>query len=271
MAKNINDEYYTPKDLAEYCVAKSKDVLGLDDNTVYIEPSAGGGAFLDFLPVGTKALDINPKDDRVVYGNFLEDTFEYKEGLCVIGNPPFGFRNNLAVKFFKKAITLGDYVAFILPISQLDNQQQMYEFDLVYSENLGKRLYSGVEVYCCFNIYKRPDSGKFNKSKPSYNVVGVRYYEFRRGGCKYVPQDYDIGFCRFGSVGKQPTYVGQYVQEAYLYIDCEVIKCKGDLLEYLQAFDWKGYRPSTSTPTLYKWEIMKVIKEYLEDNNNENN
>lgn len=209
MAKNVNDEYYTPKDLAEYCVAKTKEVLELSDDTVYLEPSAGGGAFLDFLPIETKALDINPQDSRVEYGNFLEDDFEYKEGLCVIGNPPFGFRNNLAVKFFKKAVTLGDYIAFILPISQLDNQQKMYEFDLVYSENLGKRVYSGVEVYCCFNIYKRPKSGEFNKGKPKCNIRGVGYKEYTRGrGNNKIPQDYDLGIAQWGAIGKQPTIVG---------------------------------------------------------------
>lgn len=263
MAKNVNDEYYTPEDLAEYCVNKTKEVLNLPNTTKYMEPSAGGGAFLPYLPKDTLAIDINPQSDNVSLGNFLEDDFEYKDGQCIIGNPPFGFRNNLAVKFFKKAITLGDYVAFILPISQLDNQQQMFEFDLVYSEDLGKRLYSGIDVHCCFNIYKKPDNGA-HKRKPSCDIDGVNYYEYRRGGCNNVPDKYDVGFCRFGSVGKQPVQIGQYAQEAYIYIDASIIPTKLPLLDYLINFDWKGHRPSTSTPTLYKWEIMKVIKEYLE-------
>lgn len=29
------------------------------------------------------------------------------------------------------------YIAFIQPISQLNNNLQMYEFDLIYSEDLG--------------------------------------------------------------------------------------------------------------------------------------
>lgn len=262
MAKNINDEYYTPRDLAEYCVNKTKEVLSLSEGTTFLEPSAGGGAFLPYLPDSTVALDINPQHKGVVLGNFLEDSFEYKKGLCVIGNPPFGFRNALAVKFFKKAITVGDSISFILPISQLNNQQQMFEFDLIYSEDLGKRNYSGVDVHCCLNIFKLPKTGR-NKKKPVFVVQGVSYSEYRRGGCNNVPYDYDIGFCRFGSIGKQPTHIGQYAQEGYLKIDKTFSGDKNGLITYLKTFDWKAYRPSTSTPTLYKWEIMKVVSDYL--------
>ncbi len=262
MAKNINDEYYTPEALAQYCVNKTKEVLSLSESTSFLEPSAGAGAFLPYLPELTEALDTNPQHKDVVLGNFLEDSFTYKKGLCVIGNPPFGFRNTLAVKFFKRATMVGDYISFILPVSQLNNQQQMFEFDLVYSEDLGVREYSGVNVHCCLNMYKRPESG-VNTKKPTYRVEGISYSEFRRGGCNNVPQDHDIGFCRFGSVGKQPKEIGQYAQEGYLKIEDSFKGDKEELLTYLKAFDWKGYRPSTSTPTLYKWEIMKVVSEFI--------
>lgn len=267
----MNDEYYTPKDLARYCVNKTKEILKLPEDTKFLEPSAGGGVFLSYLPKDTRALDVNPQDSRVAYGNFLEDNFAYTKGLCVIGNPPFGYRNALAVKFYKKAIKVGDYISFILPISQLNNQQQMFEFDLVYSEDLGKRLYSGVEVHCCLNIYKRPKHG-VNKVKPTYCVEGLSYYEFRRGGNDNVPKNTDIGFCRFGSsVGKQPEIIGQYAQEGYLCIDENKIPFKGELINYLKTFDWRSHRPSTSTPTLYKWEIFKVIKDFITHYEKKNN
>ena len=85
----------------------------------------------------------------------------------VIGNPPFGSRSNLWVGFYKKAINLGDYISFILPISQFNNNQRMYEFDLIHSEDLGLKEYSGIPIKCCFNIYQRPVSG-LNKTKTNY-------------------------------------------------------------------------------------------------------
>ena len=91
--------------------------------------------------------------------------------------PPFGNRNTLSVKFYKKSIDLCDYIAFILPISQFNNNQQMYEFNLIYSEDLGKRDYSDRVVHCCFNIYKKP-SGQFN-SKPDYRLKDIDIIEVR--------------------------------------------------------------------------------------------
>jgi hypothetical protein len=65
---------------------------------------------------------------------------DYKKGRCIIGNPPYGVKNNLSMQFFKKSIKLGDYIVFILSISQLNNNYQMYDFDLIYSEDLGEKL-----------------------------------------------------------------------------------------------------------------------------------
>lgn len=263
MAVNNNDEYYTPDHIVSDVMSQLTSLnLGI---TGYVEPSAGGGAFLPYLPDDTLAIDINPKSDLVIYGDFLDTTFPYQEGLCVVGNPPFGNRNSLAVKFFKKSVNLGDYVAFILPISQLDNQQQMFQFNLIHSEDLGVHEYSGVKVHCCFNVYRRPKGGSVNTKKPTYEVPGVSYFEFRRGGCNNVPVSTDIGFCRFGSsVGKQPTTIGKYAQEGYLLIDSKLIQNKEGLIQHLKEFDWVNHRPSVSTPTLYKWEIMKVVDEYVQ-------
>lgn len=266
MAKNINDEYYTPHELAKYCVDKTKDVLNLREDTKYIEPSAGGGVFLNYLPKDTIAIDINPTSDSVDKGDFLGEEFEYKKGLCVIGNPPFGYRNTLAVKFYKKAITLGDYISFILPISQLNNQQQMFEFDLVYSEDLGIKVYSGVEVHCCLNIYKRPEKA-LNK-KPLYAVNGVEVKEFRRNGNNNLRHGWSWSCCSWGqSLGKTPDFIGEYSQEHYIYIDRPDEK---EIVEYLNKVDWLNVKPFTSTPKLQTWYLKMLIKDFIERRDSEN-
>jgi predicted RNA methylase len=163
------DKYYTPPYLAEYIVNKTKEIIGEENITEWLEPSAGAGVFLNCLPEGTLAYDIEPEDDRIVKQDFLELNLKYKKGRCIIGNPPFGSGNTLAVQFFKKSIQLSNYISFILPISQINNTQQMYEFDLIYSENLNKQKYTDREIHCCFNIYKRPADGKLNQKK-KYNL-----------------------------------------------------------------------------------------------------
>lgn len=141
MAKINLDEYYTPSDLAEYCVKKTREVIGVENITEWLEPSAGAEVFLPYLDNNYLAFDIEPEAKNIEQKNYLELDLPYFKGRCVIGNPPFGTRNTLSVRFFKKAITMSDAVTFILPASQYNNNQQMYEFDLIHSEMLPIRDY----------------------------------------------------------------------------------------------------------------------------------
>ena len=99
IAKIINDKYYTSPELAKYCVEKSKEIIGEYNITEYIEPSAGSGVFLNYLDKPYLAYDIEPEDDRVSKQDYLTLDLPYKKGRCIIGNPPFGDRNALSVKF----------------------------------------------------------------------------------------------------------------------------------------------------------------------------
>ncbi len=67
------------------------------------------------------AYDIEPEHESVEQQDYLELDVSYLWGRLIIGNPPFGNRMNMAQKFFKKSVEISDYIAFILPISQLNN------------------------------------------------------------------------------------------------------------------------------------------------------
>ena len=43
------DKYYTPKSLAEYCYQKVIEIIGKENISDIIEPSAGQGVFLDII------------------------------------------------------------------------------------------------------------------------------------------------------------------------------------------------------------------------------
>lgn len=81
------DKYYTESDLARYCVKKTFEILG-DNWDRVIEPSAGAGSFLEFLPRDTLAYDIMPEDSRVVGQDYLSVDLPFMERSLVIGNPP---------------------------------------------------------------------------------------------------------------------------------------------------------------------------------------
>lgn len=111
-------------------------------NIIPHQPSAGTGVFLNYLNKPYLAYDIEPTDDRIEKQDYLTLNIKYKKGRCIIGNPPFGDRMNLVIQFYNKAVNECDYISFILPISQYRNNMSLYKFDLIYSENLGIRIYS---------------------------------------------------------------------------------------------------------------------------------
>jgi hypothetical protein len=145
MSKNIElDKFYTPTQTAKKCVDL---MLNAITNrmfvTEYLEPSAGGGNFSNIIN-GCIAYDIEPQHETIIKADFLKLNLPYKEGRLIFGNPPFGDRNNLARSFYKKAVQICDAIAFILPISQLNNRDSLYEFDLIESIDLG------VLEYCIY-------------------------------------------------------------------------------------------------------------------------
>ena len=262
MSKIQNDKYYTPPDLAQYCVEKTKEIIGTDNITEYIEPSAGAGVFLNYLDKPYLAYDIEPEDDRITKADWLSVNLEYKKGRCVIGNPPFGSRNTLSVRFYKKSVKLSDYIAFILPISQFNNNMQMYEFDLIYSEDLGIRKYSDREIHCCFNIYKRNING-INK-KPNYKLKDVSIKEFRNKQASLdSDEQYDLRILAWGSgIGKiLDKHDKQYAKEFIVIIHNK--KYKETIINKLMNVNWKDEYPMTATPNLLQWQVYKYLKEQI--------
>ena len=264
MSKIEHDKYYTPLEVVQHVVNTTKSVC-IDVSEV-IEPSAGNGAFIEALEnsfnTTLKFYDLYPENNKVLKQDFLSSESEYKQGRLVIGNPPFGSRNSLIIKFFKKAITLGDYVAFILPTSQLNNTKQLYEFDLIYSKDLGANKYSGVDLHCCFNIYKRPEKGLNSKPKAP-SIDGLEVIEYRRDKDdsyrKKVKDGYfhSIGSWGNGSVGITPKHIGYYSMELYFYSDNQKI------IDVVMSIDWRDEVKSISGKKLPKGLALEIIQSKL--------
>lgn len=111
--KHSLDKFYTKPEVAKMCidaVPRSYDLA--------IEPSAGSGAFSSQIP-NCLAFDLAPEGDGILQ----QDWFEYHQErdpsktVLVIGNPPFGQQNSLAIRFINHAAEFANMVAFILPAS----------------------------------------------------------------------------------------------------------------------------------------------------------
>lgn len=261
------DKYYTPRELAKRLIDKTFEVVGKENISEIIEPSAGNGAFSSQMDC--IAYDIEPETDGIIKQDFLRLEIPYKKGRLCIGNPPFMSSNNGSVRFFQKAASIGDYVAYILPISQLDNNLQMYQFDLIYSEDLGIQSYSGRELHCCFNIFRRPKDGI--NPRPDYRLKDVTIVEHRRLGKEYdkkqnkdLPLGYDIGICNFGSgcFAKSTEYVGQYANELYFYVHKKEFLPK--VLELLKFDRLRDYVKSISMKRMSMARFYKYLRDNIE-------
>jgi len=262
MAKIDLDKYYTSKELAKHCIYVVEN-LGLDITEI-IEPSAGNGAFSLQIP-DCVAYDLEPEHDSIIKLDFLKLELPYKIGRLFIGNPPFGTRNTLSVGFYKKCVSMGDYIAFILPISQFDNNQQMFEFDLIHSETLPLIEYSGVKLLCCFNIYKRPEN-VINQKAIDYKLNDVFVGEYRRGGTYKIPTTFDFAMNTYGaSIGKEVSKIGTFCQENYVIIKNENYRER--ILEVMKNTDWKNLYPFISSPKIQTWKIYKYLKECIKELN----
>ena len=106
-----NDKYYTPIDLAKKCIDKTFKLIGVENISEIIEPSAGNGSFSNQIE-NCIAYDLVPENDNIIQANFLDLKLAYKRGRLFIGNPPFGVHNKLVVDFYDKCCDCGDYIAF---------------------------------------------------------------------------------------------------------------------------------------------------------------
>lgn len=267
--KNSNkldyDQYYTPYDVMEYCVNKSWDVikdLGYEVSE-FLEPSAGEGVFSDYLytsGLDVVAMDLFPKGENILQQDYLNCNLEYKPKRFIIGNPPYGSRFNLGRKFYNKSCELGDYIAFILPIRQLNNTQHLYKFDLVYSEDLGYVLFSGNrKVHCCLNVYVRPKNGLNSKKNNKLKDVDIVTQDSK----KYKNMDYDIRICSWGdaTAGKILKEDEHYSGEYKIKINNE--KLKNKIIDTLSNIDWKKEINNTAMCSIKKYHIIDVLKKYI--------
>ena len=170
------DQFYTKPEIAKLFVKKINELVSLENFDQVIEPSAGSGNILQYLPKDSFACDLEPKVDNVV----KMDWFKYQSGYCiftnniriaVVGNPPFGtgYMNPLAKGFFNHAAEIGaELIAFIVPAkyhSSWKVHKQLHpDFGLYFSEILPKNSFirdgNSHDVNCCMQIWSKNKLGK---------------------------------------------------------------------------------------------------------------
>ena len=166
------DQFYTPIETAGACYETFCRVLtqlGEDETTFsYIEPSAGNGSFLSVLPPNrTIGLDIEPRQNDIQQQDYLDWKPLHDKRYVVFGNPPFGLRGNLALRFINHSTEFAEYVCFILPqLFESDGKgvpkRRVKRLNLIYSGKIPSLFYSPeqkeIQVHTIFQIWSRAHS-----------------------------------------------------------------------------------------------------------------
>lgn len=167
----LKDQFFTPKELAKKCWDTfNREVLTQD--YTFIEPSAGDGSFLHFLPADTISLDIEPRATGIQKQDYLLWTPPISKKYIVFGNPPFGLRGHLALNFINHSYSFADYVCFILPqLFESDGKgspRKRVKYNLIYSEKLSALFYTPenkkIRVNGVFQIWSK------HTTNPKYTI-----------------------------------------------------------------------------------------------------
>ena len=81
----------------------------------YVEPSAGTGPFLEWLPHDTISMDILPRHSAVQRAEFLIWAPSHSSRpYAVVGAPPIGHYSDVSVAFVNRALSFADMVGMII-------------------------------------------------------------------------------------------------------------------------------------------------------------
>lgn len=172
------DKYYTNPKIAQRCCSIISKKIQIDyEDDMIIEPSAGNGAFIQPIKKLCKNnlfLDISPENKTIKKQDFLtfypEDNVYRK--IHVIGNPPFGFKGSMAIKFIKRACTFCNTISFILPKSFAKDSMKKsvpLHFHLLYSADIPDNSFHYKEMIydipCIFQIWEKRKYRRKTKKK----------------------------------------------------------------------------------------------------------
>lgn len=264
MAKIAFDKYYTSPRTARFCINKVIEVIGKDNITEWIEPSAGCGTFSLQIP-DCYAYDLYPQHPSIRKADFTTlDLGGYKKGRLFIGNPPFGGSSGkLIQQFFNKCAADGDYIAFILPVGYYDSYARFNKFEIIYQTTI-EIEYTNVMIKSAFIIYKRnPMIQKFKDPEPLKAIKWIRLGRENKKDKKHKSSgDYDYCVASFGTSLKECKpyeHAGTYAMK----IDQQWREQVKELMKWLYWYNKETKilsQFSVSSPSINLVKLDKLIR-----------
>ena len=219
------NKYYTNNETVDICYKAIKKNLKIKKTDLIIEPSAGDGAFLDKIKKLSNNYifyDIKPENPEIIKQDFLL-LKSVPQNTHIIGNPPFGNKSSMAIKFIKHSAFLkAKTISFILPNSfQKPSFMKSFplNYHLIYQIIFPQDSFihnDKIEnVNTIFQIWERRDSERKKPTKlipkdwytfvkrPLCNIT-IKRVGFSSGNTKICKQNDNINTNWFIKTRKKP-------------------------------------------------------------------
>jgi len=261
--QNTKDQYYTKSSVAKECVDQILNLIPESSSWQWIEPSAGNGAFLKALPESILrfGIDLEPKMDGIVRGDFLswEPLSQIKK--IFFGNPPFGKQGSLAKAFIQHASKKASVIAFILPRSFMKPSMSRAfpsKFHCIFQKELEKGSFEvngeAYDVPCVFQIWQRRESDRA--------LIEVA----KESGFQYVKgtEQYHLALRRVGvNAGKSYSGKGKYSFQSHYFLKLDNLYV-AHLEKIIDSLNNHIFPSNTVGPrSLSKGEVNEVLNEIL--------
>jgi hypothetical protein len=255
--KDELDRFYTDAKIAQRCV----NLFNLLDYDCIIEPSAGSGSFSSLIP-NCYAYDIAPQEKNIQQADWLKkDKTEFLrfKNILVIGNPPFGQQNSLAIKFFNESAKIASVIGFILPKtfkkSSLQNLMDLNfwlkeEVDLEECEFFLKGV-EKIKVPCVFQIWEKRNiprkKQKLKTTTPFFDFVDKDKADFR--------------IQRVGGNAGKASFDLDYSPQSNYFIKNNTKMSNEEFVLFINSLSFPSITYTVGPKSLGKGELIEIFEE----------
>lgn len=239
--------------------------------TGWLEPSAGGGAFLRALPPGVprKGLDVAPQGEGIEQADFMEWEASSSrellgERVALFGNPPFGKNASLALRFVNKGATFSRWIGMILPRTfRKDSMKARLseKLELIHDSDVedGAFLFKGEvrHVPCMFAVWRVLASAPKSDENRRRGALSSKDFDF------VSREEADFSFQRVGvNAGKVRESFEDRAAASHYFIRPAKGVSKEDILRRLSSLSWEKEKDSTAgNPSISKRELVARYEE----------
>ena len=258
------DKFYTRPEIVAQCLRQLfKDLQkeDIDDVDLWLEPSAGSGAFLSKLPTPRLGLDLAPEAAGIERADFLCWTPSVpSQRIATVGNPPFGKNASKAIAFFNHAATFSTIIAMVFPRTfekSSVHRRLDRNFRCVSNMPLPKNAFTfmgaDASVPCTFQVLIKAETPR-DIAPTKTTHADFRFLQDRSGA--------EMAFQRIGAnAGTIKTSFQHLSASSHFFIKASSHIPAADLEQRFRSLDFERVKHLTAgNPSIAKSELIAIYE-----------